>query len=82
MQNVVSARQKQKDSGTVLLDLILPLENKTVAILSLSPPTNVKKLRCFLSFVNHIYYLIPNHASFCQQFRLLIEKGNKFIWTS
>ena len=48
------------------------LSVKTAAILSLSPPTNLKK-------THHINKFIPNIASLCHLFKTLLEKG-KFFW--
>ena len=58
-----------------------PLETKTSAILSLQPPSTLKKLRAFLGSVLYICKFIPNLVQVCHPLRPLLRKSNKYIWT-
>ena len=60
---------------------ISPLESKTAAILTIPPPTTLKRLRSFLGSVHYIGKLIPHLAQLCRPLRPLLKKSVKFIWT-
>ena len=60
---------------------ILPLESKTAAILTIPPPTTLKRLRSFLGSVHYIGKFIPHLAQLCHPLRPLLKKSVKFIWT-
>ena len=60
---------------------ISPLESKTAAILTIPPPTTLKRLRSFLGSVHYIGKFIPHHAQLGQPLRPLLKKSVKFIWT-
>ena len=44
---------------------ISPLESKTAAILTIPPPTTLKRLRSFLGSVHYIAKFIPHLAQLC-----------------
>ena len=60
---------------------ISPLESKTAAILTVPPPTTLKRLRFFLGSVHYIGKLITHLAQLCHPLRPLLKKSIKFIWT-
>ena len=60
---------------------ILPIENKTSAIVSLEAPKKLKKLSSFLGSENYISKFIPNPAQISHPLRLLLRKSAKFIET-
>ena len=60
---------------------ISPLESKTAAILTIPPPTTLKRLRSFLASVHYIGKFIPHLAKLCHPLRPLLKKSVKFIWT-
>ena len=60
---------------------ISPLESKTAAILTIQPPTTLKRLRSFLGSVHYIGKFIPHLAQLCHPLRPLLKKSVKFIWT-
>ena len=60
---------------------ISPLENKTAEILTIPPPTTLKRLRSFLGSVPYIGKFIPHLAQLCHPLRPLLKKSVKFIWT-
>ena len=60
---------------------ISPLESKTAAILTIPPPTTLKRLRSFLGSVHYIGKFIPHLAQLCHPLRPLLKKSVKFIWT-
>ena len=60
---------------------ISPLESKTAAILTMPPPTTLKRLRSFLGSVHYIGKFIPHLAQLCHPLRPLLKKSVKFIWT-
>ena len=53
---------------------ISPLESRTVAILTIPPPTTVKRLRSFLGSVHYIGKFIPHLAELCHPLRPLLTK--------
>ena len=60
---------------------ISPLESKTAAILTIPPPTTLKRLRSFLGSVHYIGKFIPHLAQLCHPLKPLLKKSVKFIWT-
>ena len=60
---------------------ITPLSNKTDAIVKLSAPSNLKKLRSFMGSVHHLGKIIPNLSQLCYPLRPLFKKNTKLIWT-
>ena len=60
---------------------ISPLESKTAAILTIPPPTTLKRLRSFLGTVHYIGKFIPHLAQLCHPLRPLLKKSVKFVWT-
>ena len=60
---------------------ISPLESKTAAILTIPPPTTLKRLRSFLGSVHYIGKFIPHLAQLCHPLRPLLKKSVKFVWT-
>ena len=60
---------------------ISPLESKTAAILTIPPPTTLKRLRSFLGPVHYIGKFIPHLAQLCHPLRPLLKKSVKFFWT-
>ena len=60
---------------------ISPPESKTSSIMSLQPPTTLKKLRSYLGSVHYISKFIPNLAQLCHPLRPLLRKSTKYIWT-
>ena len=60
---------------------ISPLESKTAAILTIPPPTTLKRLRSFLGSVHYIGKFISHLAQLCHPLRSLLKKPVKFIWT-
>ena len=60
---------------------ISPLESKTAAILTIPPPTTLKRLRSFLGSVLYIGKFIPHSAQLCHPLRPLLKKSIKFVWT-
>ena len=61
---------------------IKPIVSKTQAILNLKPPTSNKQLKSFLGSVHHLTKFIPNLAPLCREFRNLLQKDTKYIWTN
>ena len=59
---------------------IAPLESKTAAILSLSPPKNLKELRSFLGSVHYLGKFIPILSQLCHSLRPFFKKNTKFVW--
>ena len=57
--------------------VISPLENKTAAILTIPPPTTLKRLRSFLGSVYYIGKFIPHLAQLCHPLRPLLKKSVK-----
>ena len=53
------------------------LESKTAAILSIPPPTTLKRLRSFLGSVHYIGKFIPHLAQLCHPLRPLLKKISK-----
>ena len=53
---------------------ISPLESKTAAILTIPPPTTLKRLRSFLGSVHYIGKFIPHLAQLCHPLRPLLKK--------
>ena len=60
---------------------ISPLESETAAILTIPPPTTLKRLRSFLWSVHYIGKFIPHLAQLYHLLRPLLKKSVKFIWT-
>ena len=60
---------------------ISPLESKTAALLTIPPPTTLKRLRSFLGSVHYIGKFIPHLAQLCHPLQSLLKKSVKFIWT-
>ena len=60
---------------------ISPLESKIAAILTIPPPTTLKRLRSFLGSVHYIGKFITHLAQLCHPLRPLLKKSVKFIWT-
>ena len=60
---------------------ISALESKTAAILTIPPPTTLKRLRSFLGSVHYIGKFIPQLAQLCHPLRPLLKKSVKFNWT-
>ena len=60
---------------------ISALESKTAAILTITPPTTLKRLRSILGSVHYIGKFIPHLAQLCLPLRQLLKKSVKFIWT-
>ena len=60
---------------------ISPPESKTAAILTIPPPTTLKRLRSFLGSVLYIGKFRPHLAQLCHPLRPLLTKSVKFIWT-
>ena len=56
---------------------ISPLEIKTAAILTIPPPTTLKRIRSFLGSVNYIGKFIPHLAQICHPLRPLLKKISK-----
>ena len=61
---------------------ISPLESKTAAILTIPPPTTLKRLRPFLGSVHYIGKFIPHLAQLCLPLRPLLKKSAKLDWTA
>ena len=61
---------------------IKPIVSKTQAILNLKPPTSNKQLKSFLGSVHHLTKFIPNLAPLSREFRNLLQKDTKYIWTN
>ena len=61
---------------------ISPLESKTAAILTIPPPTTLKRLRSFLGSVHYIGKFIPHLAQLRHPLRPLLKKSAMFIWTA
>ena len=61
---------------------IKPIVSKTQAILNLKPPTSHKQLKSFLGTVHHLTKFIPNLAPLCREFRNLLQKYTKYVWTN
>ena len=59
-----------------------PLESKTPAILTIPPPTTLKRIRSILGSVHYIGKFIPHLAQLCHPLRPLLKKSAKFIWTA
>ena len=60
---------------------IKPIVSKTQAILNLKSPTSHKQLKSFLGSVHHLTKFIPNLAPLCREFRNLLRKETKYVWT-
>ena len=60
---------------------ISPLESKTAAILTIPPPTTLKRLRSFLGSVHYIGKFIPHLTQLCHPLKPLLKRSVKFIWT-
>ena len=60
---------------------ISPLERKTAAILTIPPPSTLKRQRSFLGSVHFIGNFIPQLAQLCHPLRPLLKKSTNFIWT-
>ena len=60
---------------------ISPLESKTAAILSIPPPSTLKRLRSFLGSVHYIGKFISLLAELFYPLRPLLKKSIKFVWT-
>ena len=60
---------------------VTPLSSKTDAIGKLSAPTNLKKLRSFMSSVHHLGKFIPNLSQLCYPLRPLLKKNSTFLST-
>ena len=58
-----------------------PLESKVRSIIDLAEPTTHRKLKQFMSAVQHMKKHIKNLATLCASFRSLLCKDNKFKWT-
>ena len=56
--------------------------SKTQATLNQKPPTSHKQLESFLGRVHHLTKFIPNLASLCREFRNLLQKDTKYVWTN
>ena len=61
---------------------IKPIVSKTQAIQNLKPPTSNKQLKSFLGSVHHRTKFIPNLAPICREFKTLLQKDTKYIWTN
>ena len=61
---------------------IKPIVSKTQAILNLKPPSSHKQLKSFLGSVHHLTKFIPNLAPLCRDFRNLLQKDTKYVWTN
>ena len=61
--------------------VILSIESKTSAILTLEDQKTLKKLRSLLGSVQYISKFISNLAQISHPLRLLLKKSSKFIWT-
>ena len=61
---------------------IKPIVSKAPAILNLKPPTSHKQLKSFLGSVHHLTNFIPNLAPLCREFRNLLQKDTKYVWTN
>ena len=60
---------------------ISPLESKTAAILTIPPPTTLKRLRSFLGSVHHyIGKFIPHLPQLCHPLRPFLKNSVKFTW--
>ena len=51
-------------------------------MLHLKPPTSHKQLKSFLASVHHLTKFIPNLAPLCREFRNLLQKDTKYVWTN
>ena len=60
---------------------ISPLESKTAALLTIPPPSRLKRLRSFPGPVHYIGKFIPHLTPICHPLRPLLKKSTKFIWT-
>ena len=60
---------------------ISSLESNTAAILALTAPKTLKKLRSFLESVHFIGKFMPHLAQVSHPLRPLLKKTSKFIWT-
>ena len=56
---------------------ITPLETKTAAILILTAPKNLKRLRAILGSVHYLSKFIPNLSQLCHPLRPLPKKNTK-----
>ena len=56
---------------------ISPLESETSAILTIPPPTTLKRL----GSVHYFGKFVPHLAQLCHPLRPLLKKSKKFVWT-
>ena len=61
---------------------IKPIVSKTQTILNLKPPSSHKQLKSFLESVHHLTKFIPNLAPLCREFKNLLQKDTKYVWTN
>ena len=62
--------------------IIKPIVSRTQAILNLKPPSSHKQLKSFLGSVHHLTKFIPNLAPLCHEFKNLLQKDTKYVWTN
>ena len=60
---------------------ILPLADKTEALMKLKPPTNIKEVRHFLGLMGYYRKFICNYADIAHPLNCLTRKSQPFIWT-
>ena len=58
---------------------ISPIESKTAAILTIPPPSTIKRLRFFLGSVHYIGKFIPRLAQLCHTLRPLLKKSTNLV---
>ena len=60
---------------------ILPLIDKTEALMKLKPPTNIKEVWHFLSLTGYYRKFIYNYSHLKNPLNWLTQKSQPFIWT-
>ena len=60
---------------------IFPLTDKIESLMKLKPPTNIKKVRHFLSLTGYYRKLICNYSDIAHPTNCLTHKSQTFIWT-
>ena len=60
---------------------ILPLTDKTEALMKLKPPTNIKEVRHFLGLTGYNRKLICNYSDIAHPLNCLTQKSQPFLWT-
>ena len=58
-----------------------PVVSKTQAKLNLKPSTKHKQLESFLGSFHRLTNFLPSLATLCREFRDLLRKDTKYVWT-